>query len=115
MLAGQGDSVMGAMQRNKGARIEREVVNDFLAAGIHAERVPLSGAVKGIRAGDGHDIDIYVEGREAPLCGEVKARRTFPKWITDMLGINDFLVLRANGRRPLFVVPERVMQELLKR
>ena len=36
---------MGKMQREKGYRFENETVNKFKAAGIQAERQPLSGAL----------------------------------------------------------------------
>ena len=64
----------GARHRRKGNRVEREIVDLHKAIGIHAERVPLSGASR--YQNKGHDVDIYVAGRdEAPLVAEVKARR----------------------------------------
>ena len=52
--------------KRKGSRIERGVVTEFQMVGIHAERVPLSGAVGGSFAGD-----ILIEGTYR---AEVKAR-----------------------------------------
>jgi Holliday junction resolvase len=96
---------MSKMQRDKGARIEREIVDLHRALGIHAERVPLSGAVR--YQGNGADVDIYPFGRDAaPLVGEVKARAngegfaTLDRW----LGDNDLLFLRRNGAEPLPLV-----------
>jgi hypothetical protein len=64
----------GARHRRKGDRIERELVEQHKAIGIHAERYPLSGASR--FRGSGHDIDIYALGREAaPLVAESKARK----------------------------------------
>jgi hypothetical protein len=107
---------MSAMQRRKGARIEREIVNRHREVGIHAERVPLSGAVKGKRAGNGHDVDVY--GRFAgeedpPFCCEVKAGQQIPKTILDWLADNDALFLRPDNAEPVVVVPWRIWLELL--
>lgn len=62
----------GRFSRNKGLRMERELVNLFLDAGISAERVPLSGAAGGSFSGD---ISFAaVPGKD--WVGEVKARAT---------------------------------------
>ena len=66
-------SQAGRRSRRKGALIEREIVNLHRALGIHAERVPLSGAAH--YKGKNHDIDILPDGHDGPpLCCEVKAR-----------------------------------------
>jgi hypothetical protein len=85
----------GARHRQKGDRIERELVERHRALGVHAERYPLSGASR--FRGSGHDLDLYVLGRdEAPLVAESKARKngagftTLEKWLGDY----DLLVLR---------------------
>jgi len=83
--------------RDKGNRIEREIVNRHLDAGIYAERVPLSGAAGGSFSGD---------LRIGELRGEVKARRsgegfkTLERW----LGDNDLLFLRRDRSEPLVVM-----------
>ena len=106
---------MGAMQRNKGARVEREIVHMHTKVGVLAEKVPLSGAVKGIRAGDGHDVDVYIKSRAAPLCAEVKARKNGEgfKTLEDWLGDNDALFLKRNNADPLVVVPMAIWLEIL--
>jgi hypothetical protein len=64
----------GAKHHRKGDRIERELVELHQALGVHAERYPLSGASR--FRGSGHDLDVYVRGREeAPIVAEVKARK----------------------------------------
>lgn len=105
---------MGRSQRAKGGRREREVVNHWKARGLKAQRVPLSGGAGGDYAGD---VDLYAFGPdEAPLVGEVKARgngggfKTISKW----LGDNDFLVLHEDHAARLYVVPERVMERLIR-
>ena len=65
----------GRASRRKGDGIERELVNLHRELGIRAARYPLSGASR--FRGSGHDIDLYVRGREtAPLVAEVKAAAT---------------------------------------
>lgn len=104
---------MGKASRDKGARIEREIVNRHLDIGIHAERVPLSGAVGGRFSGD---IDVYAFGIDKhQLVTEVKARAngegfaTLERWLSD----NDALFLRRDRKDPLVVLPWRVWQHLL--
>ena len=107
---------MGKASRDKGQRRERQIVALHIALGIHAERVPLSGASR--YQGNSGDVDIYPWGRDAaPLCCEVKARRggegfkTLEKW----LGENDVLFLMRDRQDPMVVVPWRVWQLLVKR
>ena len=101
---------MGKKSRDKGARIEREIVNLHKDAGIGAQRVPMSGASQYTHDAD---IDVYPVGRSAPLVCEVKARKQFPKWLMDWLGENDALFLREDKREPLVVLPWRIYLELI--
>jgi Holliday junction resolvase len=104
---------MGKSQRDKGARVEREFVNMHKTAGIHAERVPMSGASAYTHDAD---IDVYAFGKdEAPLICEVKARKNGAgfKTIEDWLGENDALFLKRNNAEPMVVVPWRVWQRLV--
>lgn len=105
---------MSKSQRDKGNRIEREIVELHRNLGVHAERVPLSGASH-YRDG-GHDVDIYPFGKdEAPLVCEVKGRASgsgftlLERWLSDY----DLLFLRRDRQDPLVVVPWRVWAELL--
>ncbi len=107
---------MGKPSRDKGQRRERQIVALHVALGIHAERVPLSGASR--YQGNGADIDVCVDGKDAgALVGEVKARRggegfkTLEKW----LGANDMLFLVRDRADPLVVGPWRVWERLVKR
>jgi Holliday junction resolvase len=104
----------GARHRQKGNRIERELVQRHKDIGVHAERYPLSGASR--FRGSGHDIDIYALGsEEAPLVVESKARKNgggfvqLEKW----LGEYDVLMLRRNNADPLVLLPWRVWTQLL--
>ena len=96
---------MGKPSRDKGARVEREIVDRHKAMGVHAARVPLSGAAGGRFSGD---VDIHAFGADdAPLVGEVKARKdgagfaTLERW----LGENDLIFLRRDRTDPMVVLP----------
>jgi hypothetical protein len=106
--------VSGARHRQKGNRVEREIVEAHRTLGVHAERYPLSGASR--FRGSGHDLDIYAFGRDAaPLVAECKARKngagftTLEKW----LGEYDLLALKRNHADPMIVLPWRVWAALL--
>ena len=106
----------GAKHRRKGDRIEREIVERHKALGVHAERYPLSGASR--FRGSGHDIDLYLCGREeAPIVAEVKSRRsgagftTLERWLAEY----DALFLRRNNADPVVVLPWRVWARILDR
>jgi Holliday junction resolvase len=105
---------VSAMQRRKGLRLEREIVELHRVLGIHSERVPLSGAQR--YQNNGSDVDVYAFGRNvAPLKAEVKGRKdgqgfaTLERW----LGENDILFLRRNYAEPLVVLPWRIWARLL--
>lgn len=106
----------GRSQRRKGDRIEREIVELHRQIGVHAERVPLSGATR--YQGHGHDIDVMAFGKDAaPLCCEVKARAngegfaTLEKWLAD----NDALFLRRDRNDPIVVLPFRIWAQLISK
>lgn len=107
---------MGKPSRDKGHRRERQIVALHVDLGIHAERVPLSGASR--YQGNGADIDIYPFGEDAgALVGEVKARasgegfKTLERW----LGENDMLFLVRDRQEPMVVLPWGTWERLLKR
>jgi Holliday junction resolvase len=108
--------VGGARHRQKGSRIERELVERHKNMGVHAERYPLSGASR--FRGSGHDIDIYLFGRdEAPIVGEVKARKNGSGFtiLENWLGDYDVLFLRRNHVDPLIVLPWGTWAALLEK
>jgi hypothetical protein len=105
----------GGQHRRKGDRVEREIVDQHKALGIHAERYPLSGASR--FRGSGHDVDIYLFGRdEAPAVAEVKARKsgagftTLERWLAEY----DCLFLRRHSADPLVVLPWRMWARILE-
>jgi len=97
---------MGRMQRNKGARVEREIVQRFIDIGLHAEKIPLSGAAGGSFSGD-----LLVSGRKV----EVKARKdgTGFKLLYRWLGDNDFLVCKQDRTEPLVIMTIQTLGDLL--
>ena len=107
---------MTRASRDKGARRERELVNLHRKLGVHAERVPLSGASH--YQGGGHDVDVYALGRDAgALVAEVKARKDGAgfKTLESRLDENDLLFLWRDRQEPLVVIPWRVWRIILRR
>ncbi len=106
---------MSRASRDKGARAEREIVHRHRELGVHAERVPLSGAAGGRFSGD---VEVYSFGTdEDPLVTEVKARRQAAgfKMIEAWLGGNDALFLRRDRADPLVVLPWRTWARFVTR
>jgi Holliday junction resolvase len=106
----------GARHRQKGNRVERQIVDLHRALGVHAERYPLSGASR--FRGSSHDLDIYAFGSDAaPLVAEVKARKDGAGFTTleHWLGEFDALFPRRNHADPLVVLPWRIWALLLER
>jgi hypothetical protein len=70
------------MSRDKGARIEREIVNAHLGLGIKPERVPLSGASPYQGNGSDPDPKAYAAcslAAERPLSKPITAARSWPR------------------------------------
>lgn len=100
---------MGKASRDKGYRRERQVVQRFKDWGLESRRVPLSGATDYAP----NDVEVWPEGREAPLSVEVKSRATLPKWIVDWVEGADLLVLIADRKDAVYILPERTLRELM--
>lgn len=119
---------MSRKSRDKGQRIEREIVQRHKDIGVHAERVPLSGAAGGSYTGDvlihyrplpntsvlgGY---IVPTRKGPPLIAEVKARKngsgfaTIEGWLAE----NDVLFLRRDRADPLVVIPWSTWERLLR-
>jgi Holliday junction resolvase len=106
----------GARHRRKGARIEREIVERHKKLGIHAERYPLSGASQ--FRGSGHDIDLYLFGRdEALVVEEVKGHKDgagfamLKRWLAEYAA----LFLRRNNADPMVLLPWCTWSRILER
>jgi hypothetical protein len=106
----------GRGHRQKGDRIEREIVDRHRELGVHAERYPLSGASR--FRGSGHDADIYLFGADAaPIKAEVKGRKNGAGFVTleNWIGGYDALFLRKDRTDPMVLIPWRVWAQLVER
>ena len=106
-----GYAIVGKMQRDKGARVERLILKKMTDKGISCERVPLSGAVN--YQNNRSDIDIYTGNHH--FKAEVKGRKlatwkTMEKW----LGDSDILILKANNEEPVVAMPFDILTRLLQ-
>jgi len=86
-------------RRNKGNRVEREIVKMHQDMGVNAERVPLSGA-----AGGSYTGDVIVDNQYRV---EVKARKEGKGFtlLTRWLGDNDMLIVKEDRQEPMVVLP----------
>jgi Holliday junction resolvase len=85
--------------KRKGDGFELEVVHFLQAAGIAAEKIPLSGAVGGSFSGD---IAVPVRGVDRKL--ECKRRARAFGTLYKFMGNNFALVLRDNHTEPLVLM-----------
>jgi Archaeal holliday junction resolvase (hjc) len=90
----------GRASRQKGNRAERALVRALQDKGFAAERVPLSGSAGGKYCGD---LTVPIVGRDHVV--EVKVRATGFSQLYGWLEGRDMLVVRADRREPLVVVP----------
>lgn len=95
--------------KEKGSRLERAIVALFHEYHLDAWRVPLSGAARGFKG----DVKVKTGWDEA-LTGECKARANGFKFIYASLEGNDFLVIRADRKEALVVIPAKKYAELLQ-
>jgi hypothetical protein len=94
----------GRKSRDKGNRAERAIVRYLRSHGLIAERVPLSGSAGGSYLGD-----ITMKAFGIDLCVEVKCRADGFRQLYDWLQARDLLIIKADHRKPLLVMPlERV-------
>lgn len=97
----------GRASRQKGNRNERALVRTLQDRGFAAERVPLSGSAGGKYAGD---LSVPLLGRDHVI--EVKVRSTGFAQLYDWLEGGDMLVVRADRREPLIVVPLKLALQI---
>ncbi|MBR0797308.1 hypothetical protein JQ615_18120 [Bradyrhizobium jicamae] len=97
----------GKKSRDKGNRAERAIVRYLQERGFAAERVPLSGAAGGSYLGD---VTIPVLGVDR--VAEVKVRATGFSQLYTWLEARDLLIVRADRREPLIVLPLRLAAEI---
>ena len=97
----------GRASRQKGNRAERALSRFLQDHGFSAERVPLSGAVRGRFGGD---ISVPILGIDRRR--EVKVRgdgfRELYKWLDGA----DLLIVRSNRHEPLVILPMKFAAEI---
>jgi hypothetical protein len=98
----------GRSPKRKGVRVERELVNELVALGLPCFRVPLSGAAGGQWSGD---IHVPLLGRV--LRAEVKSRGDGFRSLYAWLAGSDLLIVKADRRDPLVVLPLALVVELM--
>lgn len=101
---------MAHPSKRKGSGFELECVKLLQERGIAAEKIPLSGAVKGGRYEA--DIDIPIRGIDRKA--ECKRRRAGFKTIYGWLGDNYALFMRDDHTQPLVVMRLSDFAELAK-
>jgi Archaeal holliday junction resolvase (hjc) len=97
----------GRSPRQKGNRAERAIVRFLQERGFAAERIPCSGSAGGSFCGD---VSMPLLGVDRRI--EVKVRRNSFRNLYDWLIERDFLVVRADRREPLVVLPLRLAAEI---
>jgi Holliday junction resolvase len=98
----------GRSPKRKGVRVERELVNELAALGLACFRVPISGAAGGQWSGD---IHVPLLGRTRRV--EVKARGNGFRQLYNWLEGSDLLIVKADRRDPLAVLPLPLLVELM--
>ena len=100
----------GRSAKVKGSTFEREVVNDLKEMGCNAQRIPLSGALKGDYAGD------IRFGKQLGLLGECKRRKR--AWADLYQAIaqdsSDVVFIRSDNQKTLAVMPMETLESFLK-
>jgi hypothetical protein len=97
----------GRSPRQKGNRAERALVRFLQERGFAAERVPCSGSAGGSYCGD---VTVPLLGTDRRI--EVKVRANGFRNLYDWLIERDFLVVRADRREPLVVLPLRLAAQI---
>jgi Holliday junction resolvase len=98
---------MGRASRDKGQRSELKIVRLLQAHGFAAEKTPLSGAAGGRFSGD---ISVPLLGIDRRC--EVKCRADGFRELYRWLEGSDFLIVHADRRPPLVVVPLKFAAEI---
>jgi Holliday junction resolvase len=97
----------GRGPRRKGNLAERAVVKFLRDRGVLADRVPLSGSAGGRYRGD---VIIPVAGVDRRC--EVKCRGDAFRRLYQWLDGNDLLIVRADRKEPLVILPLRLAAEI---
>jgi Holliday junction resolvase len=99
----------GRASRQKGNRLERALAHALQDAGFAAERVPLSGAMRGRFGGD---LSVPLLGADRRV--EVKSRGNGFRQLYAWLDGADLLIVRADRSEPLVIVRFNFAVEIAK-
>lgn len=102
--------MMSKASRDKGARLERAVVNLLKAHGIEARRTAPMQSSEGTDTGD---VEAEIGGHKRRI--ECKARANGFRQIYDWLDGADILAVKADSRELLVVMPAATALELLRK
>ncbi|MEM4958333.1 MAG: hypothetical protein QXX12_00485 [Nanopusillaceae archaeon] len=91
----------------KGKRVEYQI-RDLLRALGPCERVPCSGNARAFKG----DLIFFFKDKEFRI--EVKARAQGFKQLYTWLEKADLLIVKANYKEPLIIIPFKLFEELLK-
>jgi Holliday junction resolvase len=97
----------GRASRDKGNRAERAVVRLLQARGFAAERVPLSGSMRGRFGGD---VSVPLLGVDRRV--EVKVRADGFRELYRWLDGADFLIVKCDRGEPLVVIRLKLAAEI---
>ena len=101
----------GRSSKVKGSAFEREIVALLKSMGCNAQRIPLSGALKGDYSGD------IRFGKALGLIGECKRRKRAWKDLYDAIAQDDesdVVFIRSDNEKPLAVMPMETLETFLK-
>jgi len=101
----------GKSPRAKGDRDERALVRLLQEAGFAAERMPLSGGGSRVTRWSGYDISVPLLGADRHVECKVRADgfRQLYDWLAPPA---DLLVVRADRREPLVILPLKLAIEI---
>jgi hypothetical protein len=97
----------GRSPRQKGNRAEAAIVRFLQSKGLSAQRVPLSGAAGGRFAGD-VCVDLLGISRTLEVKARARAFGSIYRWLANA----DLLIVRADRREPLCILPLWLASEI---
>jgi len=93
---------MGKKSRDKGYRLEHELVMKLKEMGFNAERIPLSGGAGGSFSGD-----LLINGKKAEVKGRAQGFKEIYKWLEPV----DYLFIRSDRKEWLVITRLETLKE----
>ncbi len=88
---------MPSRSKQKGNRVERELVNQAKTYGLEAKRAYAS---NGLSLGHSEEVDLLIGKYRI----QSKARKSFPKWLTEASQNVDAVVFREDNKKPTIMI-----------